>query len=175
MADDYDSFKLRIPDTIILNTVFWATQNNFETFMDLYEDGFNGFTEQQLALYRIKQQELEKVVQALEFFDNDEVTFNGKDYHFIATFADKYIDEVGDYILKTYEADVALVINKKTKHVSFRRFETSDINLGDFAEKMANGGGHPFAAGGELLTREMLSFTQSLKPRKKLKRRRDTE
>ena len=166
LADDYDSYKLQIEDSTKLNSIFWATQNNFETFFDMYIKGFNGFTTQQEAILRIYNEELKKILDDLTFFENEEISINTKKYHFVSTFANKYIDKVSDYILDTYKPDVAVVVNLKMNRVSFRRSAESDIDLGELAKLIANGGGHAYAAGGEV-TEDFLSLCKKFKPRKK--------
>jgi nanoRNase/pAp phosphatase (c-di-AMP/oligoRNAs hydrolase) len=169
LADDYDSYKLQIEDSSKLNSIFWATQNNFDTFFEMYQNGFNGFTTQQLAIFKIYAQELAAALEKLEFYENEEISINNKKYHFVSTFADKYIDKVSDYVLDTFTPDVAIVVNLKADRVSFRRSAESDIDLGELAKLIANGGGHAYAAGGSI-TEDFLSLCKKFKPRKKLKK-----
>ena len=43
-----------------------------------------------------------------------------------------------------------MLINLNNKRVYFRKNKKVDLDLGKFASKTCNGGGHEYAAGGEL-------------------------
>ena len=43
-----------------------------------------------------------------------------------------------------------MLINLNNKRVYFRKNKNVDLDLGKFAKKTCNGGGHEYAAGGEL-------------------------
>ena len=43
-----------------------------------------------------------------------------------------------------------MLINTGNKRVYFRKQKDTDINLGKLAEKLCDGGGHEYAAGGVL-------------------------
>jgi len=169
LADDYDSYNHEVEDSSVLNSVFWATQNNFKTFMRMYDNGFTGFTQQQLNMYRLYEQALKQALTTLQYFENKKLKIGKSSYHVIATFASKFTNNIADHIFENYDPDIAIVVNPKTQHVSFRRNTDSDVNLGRLAEAIADGGGHSFASGGQI-TEDFLAFTKLLKPRKKMRK-----
>jgi len=169
LADDYDSYNLQAPDSTVLNSVFWNTQNNFETFMDIYKDGFKGFTPQQINMYNIHIKDLNKLLIELKYFENKALKIGKNKYHILATFASKSINEVADHMFEYYKPDIAIIVNLKSNHVSFRRGDKVDLNVGKLAELIADGGGHAYAAGGTV-TPEFQAFTKLLKARKKMRR-----
>jgi len=169
LADDYDSYNHEVEDSIVLNSVFYSTQNNFKTFMELYDDGFSGFTQQQINMFKIYQKDLQDTISGLKYFENKKLKIGKNPYHVIATSAKGFINNIADHILDNYSPDIAIVVNPKTKHVSFRRNSKVDVDLGRLAETIADGGGHSYASGGQI-TDNFLAFTKLLKPRKKMYR-----
>jgi len=169
LAYDYHSYNHEVEDSIILNSVFFATTNNFKTFMSLYEKGVTGFTQQQLNIYNIYQRDLKQTINDLKYFENKKLKIGKNSYHIIATSATGFINNIADHILDNYSPDIAIVVNPKTKHVSFRRNTKVDLDLGRLAEAIADGGGHSYAAGGQI-TDNFLAFTKLLKLRKKMYR-----
>lgn len=169
LGNDYDSYTLEVPYSKMLNSIFWKTQNNFETFIEKYKDGFIDFTTQQINLYEQHQQELKNAIEKLEYYENRKAKIDGKFYHVISTFSNKFVNDVADHILENYDPDIAIVVNPTTKHVSFRRSESSNIDVGTFASVIAKGGGHPYAGGGTI-TDEFLAFTKTLKRRLRLRK-----
>ena len=56
-----------------------------------------------------------------------------------------------------------MLINSNNKRVYLRRQKTSDMNLGKFAEKICDGGGHQYAAGG-MLTEAVKILSKNFQP-----------
>jgi oligoribonuclease NrnB/cAMP/cGMP phosphodiesterase (DHH superfamily) len=79
----------------------------------------------------------------------------------VATFSKLPVNEIAAYLLSEYKADVAIVVNTSTEFVSFRKSNSSPIDLRYMAENMCNGGGGQYAAGGKLTTKFM-EFSQNL-------------
>ena len=163
LGNDYDSYTLAIPESKMLNTIFWETQKNFETLTKFFDNGFQGFTKQQLAICEIHKRELQQAIEKLKLFENKSLKISKKSVHVIATFASTYINEIADYILETFNPDIALIVNLSSKHVSFRRNKKSDVKLHKLAEKIADGGGHEYSAGG-FTTDTFIEFTKLLTP-----------
>ena len=162
-GNDYDSYTLDLPESKMLNVIFWNTQRSFDSFIKTYNSGYVPFTKQQLAIYKIYENELTKIINNLEVYQgvyNDE---NDEPRIFVSTFANKHINDVSDYILDNYETDVVAIVNLKTNHISFRRPKDGDMKLNILAETIAEGGGHEYASGG-LITTAFLEFTKSLNP-----------
>lgn len=169
LADDHDSHNNEVPESRKLNSIFWETQKGFDVFLDIYYDGFKGFTPAQDAMFRISEQKLESVLSNLTYFVGKEIPIGKHKCFIISTFADSHINDVADHIIETYGADVAIIVNTGSEHVSFRRSEDSLVHLGRLAELIAEGGGHAAAAGGKITPR-FLEFTKLLKPRKRIKK-----
>lgn len=163
LANDYDSYALECSESIILNTVFWKTNKSFESFCNAFANGFTGFTPQQLALYNIQNQDLQNRIKKLQCFRGVHVDEDGEARIVVATFSNDNINEVADYILATHEPDIAIVVNQSANRVSFRRQKNGVVKLNNIAEAIANGGGHEYAAGGQI-TPEFIEFTKLLKP-----------
>lgn len=162
-ANDYDSYTNQLLESKILNIIFWNTQKSFETFIDTYQNGFIPFTKEQLAIYRIYQNELKKMLSELKVYQGIYADVDGECRTVIATFAENHINDVADYLLETYDADVVIIVNLKSKHISFRRPKNGTMRLNVFAESIAHGGGHEYSAGG-IITDNFMSFTKTLKP-----------
>jgi len=167
IADDYDSYALNIDGSKILNAIFWQTQKRFEVFMKQFENGYHGITDQQKTMYSIYKKELEDVLSNLSYFIAKDYKYDGEKYYVIATFATKHINDVADHLIENGSPDIAIVVNKQSNHVSWRRGNDSKVELNKLAEKLTDGGGHAYAAGGKI-TEEFLAFAKKLKPRKKI-------
>lgn len=163
IANDYDSYKLELEQSKMLNVIFWQTQNSFESFITNFANGFFGFSKQQTAMYRIYETDLKNYLAELKVFRGVHACVDGEYRVVVAAFADKFINECADLLLNKYEADVAVIVNMKTKHVSFRRPKNGTMRLDVFAKDIAEGGGHEAAAGGQI-TDVFMDFTKSLNP-----------
>lgn len=163
LADDYDSYTHALPQSKLLNILYWNTQNRFTSFLKTFYNGFSGFNFHQSNTIKIFQQELNTVLDELKMF-HTEFLFNGSKYKVMSSFATKFINDVADFMLFKHNADVAVVVNMNTKHISLRKNKDVDINLIEFTEKICNsGGGHEYATGADLTT-EFLEFTKTLQP-----------
>lgn len=180
LGDDQDSHQNKIPASNILNAVFWSTQNRFPVFINQLDKGFTGLTNKQKAIYRLYKKDLQQKKDNLEYFihrkcklfqgvnivTEDHKNINDNHYYVIATFCDKYINEIADYLFDEYDCDIAIVVNMRTNHVSWRRNDSCKIDLGRVAEVLTDGGGHPYSSGG-YITEQFKLFTKRLKPKKR--------
>lgn len=162
-ANDYDSYANELPESKILNIIFWNTQSSFKSFTTTYAHGFRAFTKQQKAIFKIFVNELQQMINDIEIYqgvydddENDPIVV-------IAAFANKHINDIAEYLLDEYVTDAVMIINMKSKHVSFRRPEGGTAKLNIMADKLADGGGHEYSAGGSI-TAGVLEFTKNLKP-----------
>ena len=160
MVDDYDSYQLQVPNSYELNCLFWNyTGNRLEKFVQDFSLGFRGFTTPQQNIINFHFKKLTNIKNSLQIFT---ATLPVKDstYKFVSTFADSCINEVADYIISKYSADVGLVINVKTKKISFRKGKHCQIDLSKLSQTMCDeAGGHEFAAGG-LLCEKFMNITK---------------
>ena len=75
--------------------------------------------------------------------------------------ADFCINEIAQEIIDRTDSEIAIVVNPRTESVSFRRNVGSKFNVAKLAEAIAEGGGHPGAAGGKV-TKTFMEFTKFL-------------
>jgi len=162
LADDYDSYNLQLPDSKKLNTVFWESNKSFETFINNFMKGFYGFNLQQQNMIKLNEQKIQSVKDNVSIYAAD-VPIKGSKRRVVAAFADSFQNDIADYLKDEYNAEVAIVVNPKLKHVSFRRKRTdSDLDISKLAKALTDGGGHEYAAGGNI-TDKFLEFTKLLK------------
>lgn len=158
IIDDYDSYTLKYPDTLKYNAIFsHYNRPRVDKFIENFYDGKREFTAQELNCIKLSFNRLK------EQLNTDFFTGTLKGYSVVSCFADYAINEVAHFTLKKFNADIAFIVNLKSKSVSIRRAKTCDAKLSIIAEKICNGGGHEYAAGGKI-TETFLNFTKLLKP-----------
>ena len=163
LVDDYDCYNLELKGSHELNLLFWNYQGNKLTkFVSDFYDGFNGFTPQEEKIINFYKKKIKYTINSLDIFEAS-ISINKSNRKVVSTFATSCINDVADHIIKSNDAEVGIVINLNSNKVSFRKNKTSDVNLSKLAQKLTNGGGHTFAAGG-IVTDTFLAFTKLLKP-----------
>ncbi len=163
LADDYDSYKLKAKSSLDLNTVFWGQDRKFHTFLKDFKNGFTGFTPYHKNIIKLFYKKFDQFVADMIVYAGD-VKLQGKTYRICSVFASDMINEIAEYLVDKYNADIAIIVNSKTQRVSFRKHKTkAEINLSDLAGALCNGAGHAYAAGGEI-TENFLKFTKILQP-----------
>ena len=158
IVDDYDSYALKIKYSVLLNWVFYSYNNRFEAFSNRFYNGFSGFSTQEQSMIKIKKDRLERTIAGLEIYKG-----KIKDYTVLSCFADECINEVHDYILGKYKPDITVVIVPKPGRVTWRKNKECDAPLHVYAEKICDGGGHEYAAGGDITDR-FLALSKKLEP-----------
>lgn len=160
MVDDYDCYELQLPNAYELNCLFWNyTGDRLAKFNQDFKLGFKGFTPSQQNIINFHFKKLNNVKNSLQIFTAT-LPIKQSQYKFVSTFADTCINEVADYIIDEYDADVGLVVNTKTKKVSFRKNKQCDIDLSKLSQTMCDeAGGHEFAAGG-ILCEKFMNITK---------------
>ena len=165
LVDDYDSYTLKYENSYNLNILFWYyNSNRVEFFAERFKNGFDGFTSPELNLIKSYVRKFKKYYNDLRLY-YAEIPIKDRSYKFISAFADKHINDVAHYILQENKdkCDVVMLINSNNKRVYLRRQKTSDMNLGKFAEKICDGGGHQYAAGG-MLTEAVKILSKNFQP-----------
>lgn len=163
LADDYDCYKLQLKHSYDLNVVFWNYRGDrFGKFKQDFNKGFFGFNKFQQNMIHLHAKKLKALKETIETFTAT-IPINKVQMQFVSTFADSCINEIAEYIIDRYNADVGMVVNLKTKKVSLRKSKECDLHLGNFSKKILEGGGHEYAAGG-LLNEQFLHFTKVFKP-----------
>ena len=163
LVDDYDSYKLNLKESHDLNLLFWNYQGDrLAKFVKDFQPGFCGFTDQQKQVIEFYKKKIGRTISELTMHEAV-VPIKNKPYKFVSTFATECINEVADHLITNYSADISLVINLNSNKVSFRKNKDVEVNLGDLAKKLADGGGHKYAAGGQL-NETFMNFSKIFKP-----------
>lgn len=156
LVDDYDSYKLQIPNSYELNVLFWNyTGDRLKKFSTDFASGFTKFNEQQNNAIHFHMKKLQNIKNSLNVFQTT-LPIKTSKYKVVSTFANSCINDVADHIIKTYDADIGLVINTTSNKVSFRKSKACEVDLAKLSQSMCeSGGGHSFAAGGLLCDKFM--------------------
>ena len=162
LADDYDSYNLQIPDSMKLNIIFWNTNKAFESFIANFSRGFYGFNIEQENMIKIHENKIKSLRENISVYAG-KVNIQNKQRYVCATFCDTATNDVADILKDDFGAEIAIVVNTKKGTASFRRpKENTDVNIALLAEKLVDGGGHEYAAGGTI-TEHFIEFTKLLK------------
>lgn len=164
LADDWDSNTKATPLSESLNIVYHSMSDKFNSFVEDYYEGFkpfDKFKENTILLY--KKHRKEYIDTLNPFFGN--IEFEGqKDVKVGAVFCNKFVQECCDWLLKKFEVDVAIAVLIEQKRIAVRRSSNNTtVDVSKFVQRIASGGGHEAAAGGNL-TEEFIEFTKMLKP-----------
>ena len=136
--------------------MFWNyTGDRLKKFITEFGTGFLKFTDQQKNAINFHMKKLQNLKDSLNVFETT-LPIKSTKYKVVSTFANSCINDIADHIIKTYEADIGLVINTTSNKVSFRKSTECDVDLAKLSQSMCeDGGGHSFAAGGILCDKFM--------------------
>lgn len=168
LADDYDCYALKVPTSYDLHVVYYQTQNSAgkskqEKFIESFGEGFFGFTSQQKAIAQLHRAEVQKTIDSLDVYGGI-MNVQHQDVTIYSCVCERAINEVADHLIRKLGADVAIVVNPNSKKVSFRRKAgVSTVDMSKLAEDLTEGGGHEYAAGGNI-TDKFMAFTSLLRP-----------
>ena len=162
IVNDYDCYKLQYPESNDLNNIFWyGTGNRLLKFCDEFNSGFSKFTDFNLNIINLHNKRLQNLIENLEVYYT-QINKDNQFYNVCSAFADVSINEVSDYLMTKYDADITIIVNLSSKAVSFRRKVGCPVNMGLLAKKLCEGGGHE-AAGGGKITEIFTTFSKSFK------------
>jgi nanoRNase/pAp phosphatase (c-di-AMP/oligoRNAs hydrolase) len=161
LVDDYDCYNLVYPESLELNYLFSDLQKGdfptkIDRFLFEFENGFTGFNHFQKNIILFYKQKVQTAIQNAKYFEAV-VRISGKERKLISAITDTAVNDVCQNMLDA-GYDVAIVLNPKTNTVSFRTKQT-DIDVSKLAEKLVDGGGHQYAAGGKL-TEKFIEFSK---------------
>lgn len=164
LADDYDCYRLKIPESYDLNLLFWSEyKNNFNKFISDYKEGFKTFSDQQKKAINFLKKEAIEEADNLKLYSG-QVNFGERKKKVLAILAEKFSNPVVDILMKRHQPDIFFFINPKTEKVSVRQnTKENPINVGSFMEKICEGGGHQHAGGG-IITPLFMEVTKNLNP-----------
>ena len=170
IADDYDSYELKIPQSYDMNIVFWNYRGDrFHKFKLDFKAGFACFNKFHKNTIMLHKKTLKKLKDTIQVF-TAKIPIKNVETTFVSTFADSCINEIAEHIVETHSADIGMVVNLKSRKASFRKSKACDINLGNLTKNLLGGGGHEYAAGasiegeGDSLSHNFLNFSKLFKP-----------
>ena len=162
-ANDYDCYELKFPESNKLNFLFWYKNGDkLQNFITDFESGFHGFTNEQNKIISYHFYKFKKLRETVSLYKST-LSIAGKKYKFISTFGNEYVNDLCQYIIDNNDCDVCLMINLKNNRVYLRKNRKTDLNLGKFAQKVCDGGGHEYAAGG-VLNENVLALSKKFTP-----------
>ena len=167
LADDYDCYQFKLPETYELNCLYTNTQktstkHRAEIFLEKYYKGFYSFNSQEKFIIKEFVDRKNRAIANLEIFHGN-VSIGGKERAVYGTTGNKFVNEICDHMLNTHPADIVFFVNADNSHISFRKSKNCEVDLSKLAAKMCDGGGHEYAAGGKI-TESFLNFTKLLTP-----------
>lgn len=161
LADDWDSHTKAVPLSEDLNIVYHSLTNKVESFIDDYYRGFTSFDKfKQNTILLYKKHRKEYLSSLSPFFGHIEI--EGIKTHIGAVVCNQYVQECCDFLLGKHNVDVAIAVIVEQKRIAVRRnSKNNTVDVSKFVQRIANGGGHEAAAGGNL-TEEFVEFTKLL-------------
>jgi len=165
LADDYDCYALKIPQSYEINCLLTNMQKatgtqKAERFITRFFNGFNGFTAQEKNVIKEHIVRRDKTISELQIFKGN-VSIGGKERSVYGTTGDRFINEICDHLIKNYNPDIVFFVNTTMSRVSFRKAKTCEVDLSKLAARLCEGGGHEYAAGGKI-TETFMNFTKLL-------------
>lgn len=165
LVDDYDSYQLKLKDSYNLNVVLWNyVGNRLEQFERDFGNGFNGFSQNHLNVIHLNNKKVKRIISELQVYKGH-LPIKGEKYNFYATTCSESLNEVAQHVITKYNCDICMIMNLNTKRVSFRKNKETakNVNLGNLAKALAEGGGHVDSSGGKI-TESVLTITKMLQP-----------
>lgn len=165
LVDDYDSYELKIKDSYNLNVIVWNyVGDRAGQFMRDFGNGFYGFNESHLNMIHLNNKKVRRILSELEVYKGI-IPIAGKEYKIYAATSDTSLNEVAHHIINEFDCEICMILNLKTKRVSFRKNKEKipDLDLGKLAQTIAEGGGHINSSGGQI-TDKVITITKLLQP-----------
>lgn len=162
LIDDYDSYALKFKNSKILNTLYWAHyKDSVLLFLSDFKDGFKNFNTLQQNAINLHNLKIDNIIKNLPLY-SARLTIQDIEQLVVSAFAEDGINDVAEYILNKYKANIAIVVNLKSNRVSFRSKNTV-VDVSVLAQKLCNGGGHYKSSGGAI-TDKFLMFSKTFTP-----------
>jgi oligoribonuclease NrnB/cAMP/cGMP phosphodiesterase (DHH superfamily) len=160
MVDDYDCYALKLPSSYELNIIFWNYQGDkISRFESDFGYGFKGFNPEHARYIAYRKNKIKEKISEVPVYKAN-LKLIGKERVLVSTFCDEYINDIADHLLAEYNADAAFIVNPKTSKCSIRRGSSSDLDILKIVDKIFDeGGGHAYAAGGNVCDKFM-EFTK---------------
>lgn len=164
LANDFDCYDLKLKDSYDLNILFWSEyRGKFSKFIDDYYFGFKPFTENQIKLINNEKYLGCKLAESYQKF-NGSLKIKGETFNTLAVIGEKYNLLAIDCLINKYNPDIFFFINIKSEKVNMRKNPNiKTFEIGNFAEKICEGGGNSNSAAGKL-TPVFMEMMKNLKP-----------
>jgi oligoribonuclease NrnB/cAMP/cGMP phosphodiesterase (DHH superfamily) len=167
LANDYDSYQLKLAETYDLNCAFSNTQRTLDVtrthkFVERFYNGFNGLNSQENNIVKEYKAGRDLTIKNLQVFSG-KVSISKQELVVTGTMSTKYVNDICDYMLKVYNSDIVFFVNTNNSHVSFRKKKECKVDMSKLAAKLCDGGGHEYAAGGKI-TEPFMEFVKQLTP-----------
>jgi hypothetical protein len=126
--------------------------------------GFYGFNESHLNMIHLNNKKVSRILSELEIYKGI-LPIAGKEYKIFAATSDTSLNEVAHHIINKFDCEICMILNLKTKRVSFRKNKDKipELDLGKLAQTIAEGGGHVNSSGGQV-TDKVITITKLLQP-----------
>jgi oligoribonuclease NrnB/cAMP/cGMP phosphodiesterase (DHH superfamily) len=165
LANDYDSYQFKLPETYNLNCLFSSTQKTLDKtrthkFLERYYKGFEPFNYNESNIIKTYIDSRDHVIANLQIYSG-RVNISKQDVVVTGTTGSRFINDVCDYLLKEWKSDIVFFLNLNNQHVSWRKKKECTIDLSKVSEMLCNGGGHQYAAGGKV-TPQFMEFVKQL-------------
>ena len=167
LTNDYDSYQLKLNETYDLNCAFTNTQRTLEKtrthkFIERFYDGFDSLNQFEKTIVKEYKTGRDLTIKNLEVYSG-KVNISKQELIVTGTTALKYVNDICDHLLKTYNSDIVFFVNANNSHVSFRKKKECTVDMSKLAAKLCEGGGHEYAAGGKI-TEQFMEFVKQLTP-----------
>jgi oligoribonuclease NrnB/cAMP/cGMP phosphodiesterase (DHH superfamily) len=167
LANDYDSYQFKLEETYDLNCAFSNTQRTLEKgrthkFVERFYNGFDGLNQFEKNIVNEFKTGRDLTIKNLQVYSG-RVSISKQELIVTGTTGSKYVNDVCDHLLKTYNSDIVFFVNANNSHVSFRKKKECTVDMSKLAAKLCEGGGHEYAAGGKI-TETFMEFVKQLTP-----------
>ena len=160
-ANDYDSYELKSPQSLMMNIVYWSyTGNRYEKFVSDFGNGFTEFKQNHKNMITIWKNNFKQMIENLVIFSST-INIDNKPYSCCSVFGEFAINELAAYLFKKQKCDVVMIVNKTTQRVYVRRSKTCEADMSKFVLSLSDkeAGGHE-AAAGCLLNNNIIELTK---------------
>lgn len=163
LADDWDSHTLATPISEELNIVYHGMNNKVQSFIEDYWNGFKPFDKFKINTIHLYKKHKDEYLKTLKCFVGN-VMFDDVNVKVGAVFCNKFVQECCSFMFNKFDVEISIAVLLEQKRIAVRRNSNNEsIDVSKFVQRIANGGGHEAAAGGNL-TEEFIEFTKLLKP-----------
>jgi hypothetical protein len=163
LADDYDSNKLELKESIDLNIIFWTFyKNNFSNFIKDYYNGFKSPKDEHQKIINLEKTKALKTANEVPKYSGI-LNIKGKEKKVLGIQSETLNVLSKNFILKNLDYDLYFFINPKLNKVTVnQKNEENQIDLNAFAQKFCDGNGDNKTAVGKI-TPLFMELTKNLK------------